>query len=81
MVNICVLDQQQAQQVELSGSASNSQGQRLLLDFVEVREGEAIYYLAEFPIRDTGSFEFDISVKQQQRQHQVKFSETLYLEN
>ena len=81
VVNICVVDQQQqGQQVELSGSASNTQGQTLSLNFVEVREGEAIYYLAEFAIRDTGSFEFDICVKQQQRQHQLKFSETLYLE-
>lgn len=48
---------------QLSGSASNELGQRQSLSFREVREGEAIYYLAEPRVSAGDTLEFAIEVR------------------
>ncbi|MCG9583993.1 DUF4426 domain-containing protein [Vibrio tubiashii] len=66
ILNISVLDNSQvgkpAITAELSGSAKNLIGQTRELSFREVKEGSAIYYLAEFPISDEERLTFNIDV-------------------
>ena len=63
-VNISVLDHttQEAQDVAVSGVATNLIGTKRNLEFVQVKEQQAIYYLAQLPIshRETQQFKIDI---------------------
>jgi hypothetical protein len=54
LINISVLDRQnkQAQSVVLTGQARNLLGVLKTLSFKQVKEGEAIYYLAVLPFSD-----------------------------
>ena len=51
IVNISVLDKatQQAQKVAISGTARDLQSRQRELEFTEVVEGDAVYYLAQVP--------------------------------
>ena len=62
LVNIAVLKQDVAVAAKVSGSATNLTGQRQELAVREVREGEAIYYLAEPRIADRETLDFDVLV-------------------
>jgi hypothetical protein len=46
----------------ITGTASNLSGQLKTLDIREIREGNAIYYIAEFPVSDQEVLDFDLSV-------------------
>ena len=62
LLNIAVLRQGRAVTATITGSATNLAGQRQDLALREVREGEAIYYLAEPGIanQETLAFELDV---------------------
>jgi hypothetical protein len=47
---------------EITGHASNLTGQLKQLDFKEIKEGNAIYYLAETKISDGEFLKFDLKV-------------------
>jgi hypothetical protein len=47
----------------VKGSVSNMLGQSQILKFIEVREGDVVYYLATFKFDDEDSLTFKISVK------------------
>lgn len=82
LINISVLasSDQQAQQVRLSGQAKNLLGQIKELNFQEVREGEAIYYLAQLQFRGEEKVSFSIEISQGTVQQQLKFDHTFYQE-
>jgi hypothetical protein len=82
IVNISVLDKttKQAQKVDISGVAKNLLGQRVTLDFKEVTEGEAIYYLAQLPFQHKQQFTFDITVTADGKTEQLKFDQTFYVD-
>jgi hypothetical protein len=82
LINISVLNtsDQQAQQVRLSGQAKNLLGQIKELDFKEVREGKAIYYLAQLQFRGEEKLNFSIDIQQGTVQQQLKFEHTFYPE-
>ncbi|PMH43728.1 hypothetical protein BCU68_13385 [Vibrio sp. 10N.286.49.B3] len=66
LLNISVIDRSKlgkpATSAKLSGHAKNLIGQIKTLSFREIKEGQAIYYLAEFPISSQENLTFDIHV-------------------
>lgn len=82
LLNISVLDtaSQQAQQVELSGSAINLAGQRQALTFRPVREGQALYYLAGVEARSEQKMTLSIEIRQGNQLQKLEFSQDVYPE-
>lgn len=82
LVNISVLNtrDQQAQNVAISGDARNLLGKRIPLVFKQVKEGKAIYYLAELPFDDKDTYRFDILLRQGNQQQRLKFQQKLYVD-
>lgn len=62
LLNVVVLQAGVAVKATVSGSATNLSGQRQDLAVREVREGEAIYYLAEPRTTDRETLDFDLRV-------------------
>ncbi|MFM2588767.1 DUF4426 domain-containing protein [Vibrio sp. TBV020] len=66
ILNISVLDKSQvgkpAITAQLSGHSKNLIGQMRELTFKEVKEADAIYYIAEFPITEEEQLTFNIDV-------------------
>ncbi len=84
LLNISVLDTQQlgnpSVPATLSGTAKNLLGNVTELEFREIKEGEAIYYLAELPFRHEETFTFDIKVNSQGKNNHLKFVQKFYVE-
>lgn len=47
---------------KVDGSAINLSGQRVPVDFQQVKESEAVYYLGTFPISGSDTVRFDLTV-------------------
>lgn len=85
LINISVLDSSQegspAVPVEISGVANNLLDARIQLKFREIREGKAIYYIAEVPYRDDQEINFQIAIKYGNKLNtQLKFKQKFYVE-
>ncbi|WP_064792012.1 DUF4426 domain-containing protein [Shewanella woodyi] len=85
IINISVLDTSQegnpAVPVQISGVANNLLDARINLKFREIREGEAIYYIAEVPYRDDQEINFNIAVQYAKKLNtQLKFKQKFYVE-
>lgn len=82
LVNIAVLDATQpgkpALNANLTGYALNGIGNRLQLEFTTVREGDAIYYLAQVPYTNQETLHFVIDISVAGVTQQLKFSQQLY---
>ncbi len=63
VVNIAVLDAGKAREANISGQVRNLIGQSHTLEFRQVREGEAIYYLAQFDFDSREVLTFQLSVQ------------------
>lgn len=79
-LNISVLNTQtqQAQQVTIQGEARNLLGQIKPLTFSEVKEGAAIYYLAQYGFKGEEHVSFTIHISQGNQSQQLKFNHTFY---
>ncbi|MGO2507980.1 MAG: DUF4426 domain-containing protein [Vibrio hibernica] len=66
ILNISVLDNSKlgkpAVDATITGTAKNLIGQIKTLEFKQIKEGQAIYYLAQFSISDEESLTFNINV-------------------
>lgn len=82
LLNISVLNtkDQQAQQVELSGSAINLAGQRQQLTFKPVKEGVALYYLAGVEARSEQKITIELTIRQGNDTQILKFTQDVYPE-
>ena len=82
VINISVLDKntQQAQKVAISGIAKDLQGRQQALQFNEVTEGNAVYYLAQLPFRHEQRFSFTISIVSGNQTEQLTFDQTFYVD-
>lgn len=82
VINISVLDtaSQQAQKVNITGIAKDIQGRQIALDFTEVVEGKAVYYLAQLPFRNLQRFDFTLTLSQNDQLQQLKFKQTFYVD-
>jgi hypothetical protein len=80
LVNISVLNSkdQAAQQVVISGEAKNLRGQIKPLSFIEVKEGKAVYYLAQYAYQTEQMVSFTIQISQGTQSQQLKFNHTFY---
>ena len=57
------------------GSAVNLSGQRVPVEFHEVKDGEAIYYLGTFPVSGSDTMRFELTVAPQgDAAHRLSFS-------
>lgn len=84
LINISVLDNSKpnkpAKAVSLTGKARNNAGQDKAIAFEEVREGNAIYYLAQVRYRNDETIKFDITITDGKETHQLTFSQTFYID-
>jgi hypothetical protein len=84
LVNISVLDNTQAgnpsKTVFINGKARNDVGQIKSLEFTEVKEGEAVYYLAQVSYTNKETIYFDINITDKGKQHNLKFSQKFYVD-
>ncbi|ALO35477.1 hypothetical protein CMT41_12680 [Colwellia sp. MT41] len=84
LINISVLDNSKkgtpAKAVSITGKAKNNLGQFKDLDFVEVKEGNAIYYLAQVRYRNEETLHFDIMINDGKEKQQLKFSQKFYVD-
>jgi len=66
--------------VRLTGSATNLLQQKTNFDFIEIDEGDAVYYLAEFKISNKEAMNFTIHVLLPGKRYSdtITFSKTLY---
>lgn len=84
LVNISVLDntleKNPAKNVYISGTARNDIGQIKKLDFTEIKEGSAIYYLAQLNFSDEETFYFDLIIKDGKETQQLTFKQKLYVD-
>lgn len=84
LINISVLDNSKdgkpAKSVSISGTAENLTGQFKRLEFEQVKEGSAIYYLAQINYRDKEKLSFDITINDSGKSYQLEFSQTFYVD-
>ncbi|MBA6292194.1 DUF4426 domain-containing protein [Colwellia sp. MB3u-70] len=84
LVNISVLDNTQAgnpsKTVFINGKARNDVGQIKSLEFTEVKEGDAVYYLAQVSYTNEETIYFDINITDKGKQHNLKFSQKFYVD-
>ena len=84
LVNISVLDNTKtgnpAKTVSISGQAKNNLGQFKSLEFTEVKEGDAIYYLAQVNYNDEETLHFTLTINDGSQQQTLKFSQKLYVD-
>lgn len=80
LVNISVLDSdtQSAQDVALTGQYKDLLGKVKTLNFKQVKEGDAIYYLAQFPFDDKDTYRFDLKIQSGGTQQTLRFQQQLY---
>lgn len=76
-LNISVLDVttpgKPAQQVEISGYVMNPLSQQQTLEFNEVIEGDAVYYLAQTRFSNLETLRFFITIKQGEQTQELRF--------
>jgi hypothetical protein len=82
VLNISVLNSsdQKAQQVRISGTATDLTQKQIELQFREVKEGDAIYYLAQVPVHDQKNLTFKLEIWQGTEKQQLEFSQVFYAE-
>jgi len=80
LMNLSVLDEhQQPVPVTLEGDVTNLLEQRVALDFREVREGTAIYYLAPVKHTDRETLRFRVSITTPDGvARELKFQQMMY---
>lgn len=66
----------------VSGTIRNLVGQTRTLEFKEVKEQEAVYYISTFKVDDEDMYSFNLQVQPEQhsRRYDVKFSQRFYHE-
>lgn len=82
LINISVIDRntKQAQHVDITGTARNLLGTTTELQFKQVVEGDAIYYLAAMPFEHEDHYRFSVVIAQDTTTQTLKFEQKLYRE-
>jgi len=81
LINISVLDKNtdnKAISASLSGTGKNLLGQSHTLSFTEIKEGDSIYYIADFPFTNEEIVNFNIMIKTQNKTNILKFQHKFY---
>ena len=82
IINISVLknSDKTAQTATLTGTARNLLGNKKQLEFKEVVEGDAIYYLAQIDYSNEEIYRFDIEINQNGQVQTLKFQQKFYVD-
>ena len=82
VLNISVLksSDQKAQQVRISGTATDLTQKQIELSFREVKEGDAIYYLAQVPVHDQKHLNFKLDIRQGTENQKLEFSQVFSID-
>ncbi|MDW7549554.1 DUF4426 domain-containing protein [Pseudoalteromonas sp. J010] len=83
IVNISVLADKPGKpaiKAKVTGSAKNLLGKVVPLNFKEVVEGEAVYYLAQLDYDDEDIFRFNVEITQDKQTRKLTFSQKFYEE-
>jgi len=84
LINISVLDNTKAgnpaKTVSISGKAKNNLGQFKTLEFTEIKEGNAIYYLAQIKYSNEETMHFTLAINDGNEQQTLKFSQKFYVD-
>lgn len=82
LLNISVLNKRtkEAQVVNMTGTARNLLGTTKELTFTEVKEGDAIYYLASVSFSHKEVLRFNIDITQGKVRQTLQFQETMYVD-
>ena len=81
VVNVSIQDEERSVAVSVTGTVKNLLGQLQPLDFREVKEGEAVYYLATLTYQDRDTLRFEITADLPgYGPAVVRFQQTLYWE-
>jgi hypothetical protein len=84
LINISVLDNTKAgnpaKTVSITGKAKNNLGQFKTIEFTEVKEGDAIYYLAQIKYRNEETINFTLAINDGNEQQTLKFSQKFYVD-
>lgn len=83
LVNVSIVksgagDQTVGLPAEISGTVTNLMQQQVQLKFMEINEGNAVYYLAPFRVHNEEVLHFVITVKHEGKDYDVKFTKKLY---
>ena len=83
LLNISILDTKQnnkALTAVLTGTGKNLIGQTQQLVFTQIKEGNAIYYLAEYPYTNEEIVNFNINIKTEKKSNTLKFQHKFYVD-
>ncbi|MGB0938401.1 MAG: DUF4426 domain-containing protein [Colwellia sp.] len=84
LVNISVLDNSKAgkpaKHVSIIGTAKNNLGQFKTLEFSEVTEGDAIYYLAQVAVNNEETVHFSLEISDGTKTQTLKFYQKFYID-
>ena len=81
LLNIAVLDADgKAVQVALTGQGKNLLGNVRQLEFQTIREGESVYYIAQYPYRNEDNVLFTIDISNATQGGELSFRHTFYTE-
>ncbi|WP_257324432.1 DUF4426 domain-containing protein [Pseudoalteromonas rhizosphaerae] len=83
IVNISILKKDSdatAQTAILKGTAKNLLGNKQTLDFKEVIEGDAIYYLAQVDFTNEEILRFEIEIQQGNQFQKLQFQQKFYVD-
>lgn len=84
LINISVLDNTKtgnpAKAISINGQAKNNLGQFKELEFQEVKEGDAIYYLAQVSYHNEETLHFTVEINDGSEQQTLKFSQKFYVD-
>lgn len=84
VINISVLDSRTkdkvAQRVSIKGKARNLLGNAIDLEFKEVVDGDAVYYLAPIKFHNEEIHRFEIELQQDKQIQVLKFQQKFYVD-
>lgn len=79
VLNVSPLRDGKGERSSVSGTLTNLLGQVKSLEFREIDEGEAMYYIAQFPIDSRELLKFDIKlVDSERKSHSLKFNQEVF---
>ncbi len=79
VLNVAPLRDGKGEKSAVNGTLTNLLGQVRNLEFREIDEGDAVYYIAQFPIDGRELLKFDIKlVDGERKSHNLKFNQEVF---
>ncbi|GIZ12582.1 DUF4426 domain-containing protein [Pseudomonas sp. NCCP-436] len=78
VINVAVLKTGKPSTAVVGGEVKDLLGKSTALNFRQVREGEAIYYLAQFPFKTREVLSFTLDVRQGDTPHRITFNQEMF---